>query len=180
MHNQPTTRTSLPLETNPQLKKDGFIHNKPEIGTQLSVLLSDIFTLYIKTKSFHWHMCGPHFRDYHLMLDDQATQLFEMTDAVAERARKIGQQTIKTVEQIVSLSRLQSSDGTATDASTMTSELRNDNERLAAYMRVLHSLTSDSNDLSTTSLLEEWVDQAEERAWFLAEITAAGESNAHP
>jgi starvation-inducible DNA-binding protein len=148
---------------------DAGVGNAVEIGKALTVLVSDVFTLYLKTKNFHWHVSGPHFREYHLLLDDQAAQIFAIIDPIAERARKIGQPTLRSVEQVIASKRLQSSDAENLSAEQMLSELHADNQALAAYMRSTHTLTSEANDVATTSLLEEWIDQAEERAWFLAE-----------
>lgn len=147
--------------------QDATLTQQSEIGKALSVLLSDVFALYIKTKNYHWHMHGTHFRDYHLLLEEQATQLFAMTDPMAERARKIGQPTIRSLEQMVQQKRLASSEAEDLTAEQMLEELHADNQALAAFMRTTHTLTSDGNDVATTSLLEEWIDQAEERAWFL-------------
>jgi starvation-inducible DNA-binding protein len=149
--------------------EDARIQNQVEVGKELAVLLADVFALYIKTKNYHWHMKGSHFRDYHLLLDDQATQLYAITDVIAERARKIGQPTLRSLEQMVQLKRLASSEATDLTPEQMLTELHDDNQALAAYMRTTHTVTDEANDISTTSLLEEWVDQAEERAWFLGQ-----------
>jgi starvation-inducible DNA-binding protein len=149
--------------------EDARLENQPEVGKALAVLLSDVFSLYIKTKNYHWHMHGSHFRDYHLLLDEQAAQLYAITDLIAERARKIGQPSVRSLEQMVQLKRLASSEATDLTAEQMLTELHEDNQSLAAYMRTTHTLTDDANDVSTTSLLEEWIDQAEERAWFLGQ-----------
>jgi starvation-inducible DNA-binding protein len=147
--------------------KDAGISNRAEIGKALSVLLSDAFALYVKTKNYHWHVAGPHFRDYHLLLEQQADQIFEITDDIAERARKIGEPTIRSLEQMVAQKRIASSEAEDLSAHQMLKELQADNEAFAAFMRTTHTLTSDNNDLATTSMLEEWIDQAERRAWFL-------------
>jgi starvation-inducible DNA-binding protein len=152
--------------------EDARIENQAEVGQQLAVLLSDVFALYIKTKNYHWHMKGSHFRDYHLLLEEQATQLYAITDVIAERARKIGQPTIRSLEQMVQLKRLASSEATDISPEQMLTELHDDNQALAAYMRSTHTVTDEANDISTTSLLEEWVDQAEERAWFLGQTVS--------
>jgi starvation-inducible DNA-binding protein len=152
--------------------EDARIENQAEIGQQLAVLLSDVFALYIKTKNYHWHMKGSHFRDYHLLLEEQATQLYAITDVIAERARKIGQPTVRSLEQMVQLKRLASSEATDISPEQMLTELHDDNQALAAYMRSTHTVTDEANDISTTSLLEEWVDQAEERAWFLGQTVS--------
>jgi starvation-inducible DNA-binding protein len=153
--------------------QDARLDNQVEIGKQLAVLLSDVFALYMKTKNYHWHMKGSHFRDYHLLLDDHATELYAITDIIAERARKIGQPTVRSLEHMVQLKRIASSEATDLTPQQMLTELRDDNQSLAAFMRSTHTVTDEANDISTTSLLEEWVDQAEERAWFLGQTVEA-------
>jgi starvation-inducible DNA-binding protein len=138
----------------------------------LNVLLSDVFTLYLKTKSFHWHMSGPHFRDYHLLLDEQADQLFAMTDVIAERVRKVGGTTLRSVGHIARLQRLSDNDSGSLSASQMLGELLGDNRRLVDEMRESHRLCSDNGDVATTSLLETFIDEGERRAWFLLEASA--------
>ena len=145
------------------------LQNQAQVGQELAVLLSDVFALYIKTKNYHWHMKGSHFRDYHLLLEEQATQLYAITDVIAERARKIGEPTVRSLEQMVQLKRLASSEAADITPEQMLIELHDDNQSLAAYMRTTHGTTDEANDLPTTSLLEEWIDQAEERAWFLGQ-----------
>lgn len=162
-------KTVTAVKTQAEKGEDARIQNQPEVGKQLAVLLSDVFALYIKTKNYHWHMKGSHFRDYHLLLEEQATQLYAITDVIAERARKIGQPTIRSLEQMVQLKRLASSEATDLSAEQMLTELHEDNQSLAAFMRTTHTTTDEANDVSTTSLLEEWIDQAEERAWFLGQ-----------
>ena len=162
-------KTVSSVKTKAEQGEDARIENQVEVGKALAVLLSDVFALYVKTKNFHWHMKGTHFRDYHLMLDEQATQIYAITDVIAERARKIGQPSVRSLEQMVQLKRLASSDATDLTAEQMLTELHDDNQSLAAYMRTTHTLTDEANDISTTSLLEEWVDEAEERAWFLGQ-----------
>jgi starvation-inducible DNA-binding protein len=151
---------------------DAGVSNRAEIGQELSVLLSDAFALYIKTKNYHWHVSGPHFREYHLLLEQQADEIFAITDDIAERARKLGESTIRSLEQMVTQKRLASSEATDLTARQMLRELQADNEAFAAFMRTTHALTSDSKDVATTSMLEEWIDQAERRAWFLRESVA--------
>ena len=148
------------------------VENQVQVGKELAVLLSDVFALYIKTKNYHWHMKGSHFRDYHLLLEEQATQLYAITDVIAERARKIAQPTVRSLEQMVQLKRLASSESAELSAEQMLTELHDDNQALAAFMRSTHSVTDEANDVATTSLLEEWIDQAEERAWFLGQTVA--------
>jgi starvation-inducible DNA-binding protein len=139
------------------------------ISGALNALLADVFALYIKTKNFHWHVSGPHFRDYHLLLDDQAGQIFAMTDDIAERVRKIGGVTIRSIGHVVRLKRLSDNDAEYVDPPDMLAELREDNRALLAGMREVHDLCGDENDVATTSLLETWIDETERRIWFLFE-----------
>src|SRR5580704_9184174 len=138
-----------------------------DISGALMLLLSDAFALYLKTKNFHWHMSGPHFRDYHLMLDDQGDQIFSMTDAIAERARKIGGTTIRSIGQIARLQRIADNDAEHVEPLDMIAELRDDNTILAHSMRETHSLCDAAGDVATASLLENWIDESEKRIWFL-------------
>ncbi len=140
-----------------------------DISGALTALLADVFALYVKTKNFHWHLSGPHFRDFHLMLDDQADQLIGMTDAVAERVRKVGGTTLRSVGHIARVQRLLDNDADFVAADDMLAELKSDNEQLIGIMRQVHELTSEHGDVATTSLLENWVDEAEGRVWFLFE-----------
>jgi starvation-inducible DNA-binding protein len=140
-----------------------------EISDLLGTLLADAFALYVKTKSFHWHMTGPHFRDYHLLLDEQAAQIFAMTDPVAERARKIGGSTIRSIADIARRQRLHDNDEAFVEPQDMLIELHGDNRRLTAEMRRTHELCARYGDVATTSLLEVWIDEAERRGWFLWE-----------
>jgi starvation-inducible DNA-binding protein len=144
---------------------------RKEVAEGLTKLLADVFTLFVKTKNFHWHVSGPHFRDYHLLLDDQATDVFAMVDPIAERARKLGGTTIRSVGQIVSLHRIQDNDAAFVDPVAMLTELRGDNESLVKYMRELHETCDDKDDVATASLIENWIDQTEQRVWFLFEAT---------
>jgi starvation-inducible DNA-binding protein len=142
-----------------------------DISGSLNALLADFFAIYIKTKNFHWHMSGPHFRDYHLLLDEQADQIFETTDDIAERVRKIGGGTLKSIGQIKSHQRVLDNDAEYVTPEDMLAELKGDNSDLVSRMREAHELTSEHNDVATTSLLENWIDQGERRAWFLFETT---------
>ncbi|GBQ24721.1 transcriptional regulator starvation/low temperature inducible DNA-binding protein [Acetobacter estunensis NRIC 0472] len=142
-----------------------------QISAGLRALLADVFALYLKTKNFHWHMSGRHFRDLHLMLDDQSAELFAMTDPVAERARRIGGLTLHSIGEISTHQRIKDNNAEYVDAPDMIAELCEDNKQLVASMRSLHGLTSDVGDCATTSLLENWIDQSEKRTWFLFEIT---------
>ena len=141
------------------------------IADALNRLLADSFALYLKTKSFHWHMSGPHFRDYHLLLDEQATQILATTDPLAERVRKLGATTVRSIGEIGRLQRIRDNDGEYVPASAMIAELRDDNRALAAAMRLAHEVCAARGDFASTSLLEVWIDESERRAWFLAAIT---------
>jgi starvation-inducible DNA-binding protein len=139
------------------------------IAHDLRLLLADIFTLYIKTKSFHWHIRGSHFREYHLLLDEQAGELFAITDDIAERTRKLSAKTIGSISEISRHQRLKDSEGHALDASAMLENLCSDNQRLVGFLRSTHELCERHGDVATASLIENWIDQAERRVWFLAE-----------
>jgi len=147
-----------------------------ELAGALNLLLADMFTLYLKTKNFHWHVSGPHFRDYHLLLDDQASQIFATTDAIAERVRKIGGTTVRSIGHISRLQRIEDNDADFVTPSNMLAELRDDNKQIVASMRATHALCEDRNDVATASLLEVWIDEAERRVWFLFEAGRSTES----
>ncbi|MBB4408653.1 Dps family protein [Agrobacterium radiobacter] len=157
----------LPLATPTDLGAEA----SRDIAAALTALLADVFTLYIKTKNFHWHVSGPHFRDYHTLLDEQGAQIFAMTDDIAERVRKIGGTTIRSIGHIGRLQRLLDNDADFVTPEDMLAELREDNKQLTAILRQTHSLTSDLNDHATTSLIENWIDETERRTWFLFETT---------
>jgi starvation-inducible DNA-binding protein len=140
-----------------------------DISAALTTLLADIFALYIKTKNFHWHMSGPHFRDYHLLLDEQGDQVFATTDAIAERVRKIGGKTLHSIGEIGRLQRVLDNDADYVTPPDMLAELREDNKQLAARMRETHALCEEHGDVATASLIEVWIDDAERRTWFLFE-----------
>jgi len=140
-----------------------------DISASLNALLADMFGLYMKTKNFHWHVSGPHFRDYHLLLDDQASQIFAVTDTIAERVRKIGGTTLRSIGHVVRLQRVTDNDASGLSATEMLTELRDDNADLAARMRDAHALCDDHGDVASASLLETWIDEAEGRVWFLHE-----------
>ncbi len=135
----------------------------------LNILLADVFALYLKTKNVHWHVSGPHFRDYHLLLDDHATQIDAMSDPIAERVRKLGGNTIRSIGQIKKLQRVLDNDADYVTPDGMLAELRDDNKQLARNMRNLHELCDEHNDVATASLLENWIDETEQRVWFLFE-----------
>jgi len=140
-----------------------------DISGALNALLADVFALYLKTKNFHWHMSGPHFRDYHLLLDEQGEQIFAMTDDIAERVRKIGGGTIRSIGEIHRLQRLADNDAEYVTAADMLAELRDDNGRLVASMREAHEVCDEHGDVASASLLENWIDETERRTWFLFE-----------
>jgi starvation-inducible DNA-binding protein len=142
-----------------------------EISSALTDLVADVFALYLKTKNFHWHMSGTHFRDYHLLLDEQADQVFAMVDAMAERCRKIGGQTIRSVGEIARRQRLTDSDVHELSPGAMLSELRSDNLRIREFMLDAHTLCERHEDVASASALENWIDEAERRIWFLFECT---------
>jgi starvation-inducible DNA-binding protein len=140
------------------------------IESELRQLLADVFALYVKTKNFHWHMSGPHFRDYHLLLDEQAEQVFAMTDDLAERARKIGGTTIRSVGDIARNQRLRDNDEEFVGPQEMLAELCADNQQLTRALRAAHAVCDEHGDVATASLIENWIDESERRTWFLFEI----------
>ena len=142
-----------------------------EIGGGLNALVADVFALYLKTKNFHWHMSGPHFRDYHLLLDDHGDQLFAMTDDLAERARKLGGPAIRSIGHIARLQRVIDNDADFVTPKDMLSELHEDEKALVLHMRALHTLCDDAGDVASASLLENFIDQSQLRSWFLFETT---------
>ncbi len=142
-----------------------------DISGALAAVLADMFALYLKTKNFHWHMSGPHFRDYHLLLDEQAEQIFDTTDPIAERARKIGGLTLHSIGEIERLKRIEDNDAEFVTPEDMLAELREDNLAIAKSMREVRSLCEELDDFGTTSLLEPYIDEAERRVWFLYEAT---------
>jgi len=142
-----------------------------DISAGLRGLLADVFTVYLKTKNFHWHMSGSHFRDYHLLLDGHGDQLFAMIDPIAERTRKIGGTTLRSIGHIAREQRIPDNDADYEDPKDMLAELRDDNQRLVSLMRAVHGVCDDYGDVATASLLEVWIDETEQRTWFLYEIT---------
>lgn len=150
-----------------------------DIAGALNAVLADVFALYIKTKSFHWHVSGPNFRDYHELLDEHATQIFAMSDPIAERVRKVGGQTLKSIGQIAELKRVMDNDADYVEPSDMMAELLEDNRLLASRLREAHSICDEHGDYATTSLIEVWLDETERRIWFLFEVTRRGDSTGH-
>jgi starvation-inducible DNA-binding protein len=165
-------RRAAPLSTPSDLSAEA----TKDLSGALQRLLADVFALYVKTKSFHWHVSGPHFRDYHLMLDEQAEEIFAVTDAVAERARKLGGSAIRSIGHIAQLQRVLDNDAEYVSPLDMLAELRDDNMRLAAYMRSTHGVCDEHGDVATASLLEPWIDEAEKRVWYLFEASRRGDA----
>ncbi|HUO91595.1 MAG TPA: DNA starvation/stationary phase protection protein, partial [Rhizomicrobium sp.] len=163
-------RRDAPLGTPTDLSSNA----TQDVSAALNVLLADMFALYMKTKNFHWHMSGPHFRDYHLLLDEQGEQIFATTDDLAERVRKIGGLTLRSIGHVARLQRVKDNDAEFVTPQDMLAELRDDNKDLAARMLAVHELCDEYNDVATASLLENWIDEAERRTWFLYEATRRG------
>ena len=145
----------------------------------MNAILADVFALYLKTKNFHWHMSGPHFRDYHLMLDEHADQLYAMTDPIAERIRKTGGSTLRSIGNIARIQRIKDNDAEFVDPLDMLAELREDNQLLATRLRVLHDLVDEHRDIASASLMETWIDETERRTWFLYESSRHGDRTGH-
>jgi starvation-inducible DNA-binding protein len=160
-------RRDAPLETRTDLSQAAV----KNISASMNAILADVFALYVKTKNFHWHMSGPHFRDYHLLLDEGADQLFAMTDPIAERVRKIGGLTLRSIGQIGRTQRVLDNDAEYVEPLDMIAELAEDNRTLAARLREAHDVCDEHRDVATTSLIEVWIDETERRAWFLFETT---------
>jgi starvation-inducible DNA-binding protein len=150
-----------------------------DIAGAMNGILADVFALYVKTKNFHWHLSGPHFRDYHLMLDEQSDQIFAMTDLIAERIRKVGGTTLRSIGHIARLKHIEDNDAEYVEPSDMLAELREDNQALVARMREAHDVCDERRDIATTSLIEQWIDETERRSWFLYESGRRGDSSGH-
>jgi starvation-inducible DNA-binding protein len=157
---------ATPTDLKPQATKD--------IAGAMNAILADVFALYLKTKNFHWHLSGPHFRDYHLMLDDHADQLFAMTDPIAERVRKVGGNTLRSIGQIAKMKRVADNDASYVEPLDMLAELREDNKDMAARLREAHDVCDEHRDIATASLIEVWIDETERRTWFLFESCRVG------
>jgi starvation-inducible DNA-binding protein len=147
-----------------------------DISAAMNAVLADVFALYVKTKNFHWHLSGPHFRDYHLLFDEQADQIFAMTDAIAERVRKVGGATIRSIGHIARIKRVMDNDADYVEPSDMLAELRDDNKALAGRLREAHNVCEEHRDIATASLIEVWIDETERRTWFLYEAGRRGDS----
>jgi starvation-inducible DNA-binding protein len=150
-----------------------------DIVGAMNAILADAFSLYLKTKNFHWHMSGPHFRDYHLLFDEQADQLYAMTDPIAERVRKLGGSTLRSIGHIARLQRILDNDAEYVEPSDMLAELREDNKTLAARLREAHNVCDKHRDIATASLIEVWIDETEQRTWFLFEASRQGDATGH-
>jgi len=168
--NEVAERREAPLKT-PTLLSPDSVRN---ITAELNVLLADVFALYLKTKNFHWHVSGPHFRDYHLLLDEQGNQIFAMTDDIAERVRKLGGSTIRSIGHIARLKHVADNDAGYVEPQDMLNELREDNQALIGRMIEIHDACDEANDVATASLLETWIDETERRVWFLFEASRTG------
>ena len=160
-------RRDAPLATRTDLSREGI----KDITGAMNAILADVFALYVKTKNFHWHMSGPHFRDYHLLLDEHAEQLFAMTDPLAERVRKIGGLTLHSIGEIGRTQRVLDNDAEYVEPLDMLAELADDNKTLAARLREAHNVCDEHRDVATASQIEVWIDETERRAWFLFETT---------
>ena len=168
-------RRRAPVDTPTDLPADA----TRDIAAAMNAILADVFALYLKTKNFHWHTSGPHFRDYHLMLDEHGDQLFAMTDPVAERIRKIGGSTLKSIGHISRLQRVLDNDAEYVDPEDMLAELCEDNKVLAARLRESHNVCDEYRDLATASLIETWIDETERRTWFLFEASRREMTSGH-
>jgi starvation-inducible DNA-binding protein len=168
-------RQLSPLSTPTDLDRAG----TKDIAAAMNGVLADVFALYLKTKNFHWHMSGPHFRDYHLLLDEHGDQIFAMTDPIAERVRKLGHSTIKSIGQIARTQRVLDNDAEYVEPEDMLAELVEDNKALTSRLREAHDVCEEHNDVATASLIEVWIDETERRTWFLFEATRHLDSTGH-
>jgi starvation-inducible DNA-binding protein len=164
-----------PLVTPTDLKRSA----TRDIAAAMNGILADVFALYLKTKNFHWHMSGPHFRDYHLLLDEHADQIYAMTDPIAERIRKVGGSTLRSIGHIARTQRILDNDAEYVEPLDMLAELREDNKTLAARLREAHNVCDDHRDIATASLIEVWIDETERRTWFLFEASRQGDITGH-
>ena len=169
------TRQKAPLATPSDLKAA----STKDIAGALNGILADVFALYLKTKNFHWHMSGPHFNDYHVMLDLQSEQIYAMTDPLAERIRKVGGTTLRSIGHIARLQRIKDNDAEYVEPSDMLAELREDNKTLAASLREAHDVCDEHRDIASASLIENWIDETERRTWFLFEASRPQDSSGH-
>ena len=163
-------RRDVPLAVRTDLTRSA----TKDIAGAMNAILADVFALYLKTKNFHWHMSGPHFRDYHLLLDEHGDQLFAMTDPIAERVRKLGGLTIKSIGQISRIQRVLDNDADYVEPRDMLAELAEDNKTLTARLRETHEVCDEYRDIASASLIEVWIDESERRTWFLFEARRRG------
>ena len=168
-------RQEAPLAAPTDLKAEG----AKDVAGAMNAILADVFALYLKTKNFHWHLSGPHFRDYHLLLDEHGDQIFAMTDAIAERVRKIGGTTVRSIGHVARLQRIADNDAEYVEAEDMLAELREDNKTLASRLREAHNVCDEHRDIATASLIETWIDETERRTWFLFEASRRPDSSGH-
>jgi starvation-inducible DNA-binding protein len=168
-------RQAAPLDTPTDLKAAA----TRDIAAAMNAILADVFAMYVKTKNFHWHMSGPHFRDYHLLLDEHADQLYAMTDPIAERIRKLGGSTLRSIGHIARTQRVLDNDAEYVEPLDMLAELRQDNQDLAARLREVHNVCDEHRDIATASLIEVWIDETERRTWFLFESSRRGDATGH-
>jgi len=168
-------RRAQPLATPTDLGAEA----SKDIAGGLNGVLADVFALYLKTKNFHWHMSGPHFRDYHLLLDEQSDQIYAMTDPIAERIRKVGGSTLRSIGHIARLQRIKDNDAEYVEPLDMLAELREDNQTLAARLREVHDICDEHRDIASASLIENWIDETERRTWFLYEASRKGDATGH-
>ncbi|HKD86575.1 MAG TPA: DNA starvation/stationary phase protection protein [Terriglobales bacterium] len=168
-------RQLSPLVTPTDLERAGV----RDISAAMNGILADVFALYLKTKNFHWHMSGPHFRDYHLLLDEHGDQVFAMTDPIAERIRKLGGTTMRSIGQIARMQRVLDNDAEYVEPEDMLAELVEDNKALTSRLREAHDVCDEHNDVATASLIEVWIDETERRTWFLFEATRHPDSTGH-
>jgi len=168
-------RRSAPLATPTDLKAAA----TKDISAAMNGILADVYALYFKTKNFHWHVSGPHFRDYHLLLDEQADQIYAMGDPIAERVRKLGGTTLRSIGHISRTQRVLDNDADYVQPLDMLSELRDDNKMLAARLREAHDVCDEHGDIASASLIEVWIDEAERRTWFLFEASREGDATGH-
>jgi len=168
-------RQMAPLVTPTDLKPKA----TKDIASAMNAILADVFALYLKTKNFHWHMSGPHFRDYHLLLDEQADQIYAMSDPIAERIRKVGGTTLRSIGHISRTQRILDNDAEFVQPLDMLAELREDNKVLAASLREAHNVCEEHRDIATASLIEVWIDETERRTWFLFEASRQGDTTGH-
>jgi starvation-inducible DNA-binding protein len=168
-------RRKAPLVTPSDLKAGA----TKDIAAAMNGILADVFAIYLKTKNFHWHMSGPHFRDYHVMLDEQGDQLYAMTDPIAERIRKLGGTTLRSIGHIARSQRILDNDADFVEPSDMLGELREDNQTLTSSLREAHEVCEEHNDIATASLIEVWIDETERRTWFLFEASRPADASGH-